>query len=641
MEKIVYYDYSAFVVLVILLLSIVLRKMTRGRRNRCFLLLVLVVMAAVIADVAAINYGKLGAGNVAGKYVAHTLYLFFHCLLPVVYFAYLITLTDTWHRVLKYPALWISYCIPMLAVTLLLIANPATGHIFYLDGQESYTRGKLFYILYVVSAIYVIIGLAYMLFYRRLFKRGKYLTLISVYPLMAVSVVIQFFLPHYIIELFANSIGVLLIFMMIQRPEDKIDTATGLSKLSAYVHDMRRMVEVEKPVKVIMVNVTNYKSLRDMLGYDATNELLLHVADDLRALNWNQHFGAELYYLGVGKFRLVAEKQHFEQVEAVANQINDMLKPDYKLNGMELNMVACVCITRYPEDINNVDALLAFGNDLDAKYFTGSVLYASEIYRPEHYNLMRDLEGIMERAFANRAFSVYYQPIYSVQEQRFNSAEALLRLYDEKYGFISPEIFIPVAERNGAIHKIGAFVLEEVCRFIASDTFRSLGIDYIEVNLSVAQCMRTNLAQEILEILERYHVSPSQINLEITETATSYSQNAMMENLDVLSRAGVTFSLDDFGSGYSNMRRIASLPIHIVKLDKSFISEQGNPNILIVLENTIRMIKDMNMKIVVEGVETKGLAKQFSDLQCEYIQGYYYSRPIPKDEFVQFIENAG
>lgn len=337
----------------------------------------------------------------------------------------------------------------------------------------------------------------------------------------------------------------------------------------------------------------------------------------------------------------MAEKQHFEQVEAVANQINDMLKPNYKLNGMELNMVACVCITRYPEDINNVDALLAFGNDLDAKYFTGSVLYASEIYRPEHYDLMRDLEGIMERAFSNKAFSVYYQPIYSVQEQRFNSAEALLRLHDEKYGFISPEIFIPVAERNGEIHKIGAFVLEEVCRFIASDTFRSLGIDYIEVNLSVAQCMRTNLAQEVLEILDRYHVSPSQINLEITETATSYSQNAMMENLDVLSRAGVTFSLDDFGSGYSNMRRIASLPIHIVKLDKSFISEQGNPNILIVLENTIRMIKDMNMKIVVEGVETKGLAKQFSDLQCEYIQGYYYSRPIPKDEFVQFIENAG
>ena len=113
-----------------------------------------------------------------------------------------------------------------------------------------------------------------------------------------------------------------------------------------------------------------------------------------------------------------------------------------------------------------------------------------------------------------------------------------------------------------------------------------------------------------------------------------------MDNLNTLTDAGISFSLDDFGTGYSNMWRIASLPLHIVKLDKSFTDVEENPRLLIVLQNTIKMIKDMNMKIVVEGIETEKLVNQFSELQCEYIQGYYYSKPIPKQEFIAFIQNA-
>ena len=217
---------------------------------------------------------------------------------------------------------------------------------------------------------------------------------------------------------------------------------------------------------------------------------------------------------------------------------------------------------------------------------------------------MTEIDTIIDHALANHKFNVYYQPIYSVTEQRFNSAEALLRLNDDKYGFISPELFIPAAEKSGAIHKIGAYVLEEVCSFIASDEYKSLGLDYIEINLSVSQCMQNNLANEVLDTLNKYHVSTDQINLEITETAASDSQKIMNENLDILNKAGVHFSLDDFGTGYSNIKRIASLPLDIIKLDKSFTKLEENPKLQIILQNTINMIKDMDMKIVVEGVET-------------------------------------
>ncbi|MDE5864991.1 MAG: EAL domain-containing protein, partial [Lachnospiraceae bacterium] len=159
------------------------------------------------------------------------------------------------------------------------------------------------------------------------------------------------------------------------------------------------------------------------------------------------------------------------------------------------------------------------------------------------------------------------------------------------------------------------------------------------INLSVVQCMRSDLADQVMDILKRFRIRPEQVNLEITETAASYSQKALIQNLNVLSEAGSSFSLDDFGTGYSNMIRIASLPFHIVKLDKSFVGGEANSKLLIMLRNTIKMFKAMNMKIVVEGVETEDMVKQFSDMECEYIQGYYYSKPLPKDEFVTFIRN--
>ena len=196
---------------------------------------------------------------------------------------------------------------------------------------------------------------------------------------------------------------------------------------------------------------------------------------------------------------------------------------------------------------------------------------------------------------------------------------------------------IPAAEKSGAIHKIGDYVLTEVFQFIASSEYKKLGLEYIEINLSVSQCMHHGLADSILESMSRYGVSSNQVNLEITESAASYDQSVMSENLEQLSAAGLTFSLDDYGTGYSNMYRIAALPLKIVKLDKTFVNNQ-NSKMWTILQNTVRMIKDLNMEIVVEGIETEEMVKKFSDLKCDFIQGYFFSKPIPQREFVEFID---
>ena len=198
-------------------------------------------------------------------------------------------------------------------------------------------------------------------------------------------------------------------------------------------------------------------------------------------------------------------------------------------------------------------------------------MHADEIFGQKQFMLMSKLDDIIERAYVNHKFQVYYQPIYSIKQKRFVSAEALLRLIDDEYGFVSPELFIPAAEKSGAIYKIGDYVTEEVCRFIASEEYKTLGLDYIEINLSAAQCAQDELVENTLTMLKKYGVSPDSINLEITETAAAESHSAMERNMQKLSESGISFSLDDYGTGYSNIKRVVSLPLKIVKLDKAFV----------------------------------------------------------------------
>ena len=639
MVKFNYFNYCALAILVVLIISVMSRRMLSGRRNRYFWNLLLVVLCSTIFEIIAINLDNGDSPAVMEKYIVHGAYLIMHSLTVPVYAIYLACLTDSVYKFKEHILLQLLLSLPYICLLELILTSYFFGKIFYLDADFRYTHGPLYNLIYVCAAFYIAVAIIYAIRCRKYFAKGQFLALIMILPILASAVMLQLAFPELRVEMFAHAIGVLFILLMIQKPEERTDTNTGFGKVTAYATDIEQAFINQKPIRIILINILNYKSLRDILGYESTELLTNTVAENIMSLCKSVLPKADPYYLDRGRFCLVTGKENFGRIDNAAAELMEMLMEDICLQDMDINLQVNLCVLRCPEDLDDFQSIFAFSNEFEEYGKAGKVLYAEDLLKDGRY-IIKDLEDIIDNALDNQRLSVYYQPIYSVEEKRFASAEALLRLDDEEYGHISPELFIPVAEKNGVIHRIGTMVFEEVCRFIASDEFKELKLDYIEVNLSVAQCMRNNLAKEILSLMEKYHVRPDQINLEITETAAANSQNIMAENIRTLSAAGIPFSLDDFGTGYSNMGRMASLPLNIVKLDKSFADLDTNPRMEIVVRNTIRMIKDMDMKIVVEGIETEELAQQFSDMECEYIQGYYFSKPLPREEFVGFLRKA-
>ncbi|MBD5516012.1 MAG: EAL domain-containing protein [Lachnospiraceae bacterium] len=639
MEKSISLDIAALILLIILLLSCILRKMTSDLSNRIFLIIILCAIASTVFDIIAVALDNVHSDQTSLLYAVNAGYLYMHFLSAPMHLIFVISLTDTWHKLRKNHFMQFMLILPLFVMLVAFVANAGNQLVFSVE--NGYTRGPLFGMMYVATVLYIVFDILYIIRYRKLFNFSKILTISAVIPIGMAAMLIQLFIPTALVEMFAGAISLLIISIGIQRPEDYIDSFTLLMKHSAYANDMKRTFYNEKHVNIIMLNIGNFRTIQSMMGFDSAAQVLRDVADKIREVNRKQHGYADLYYLDNGRFRMVFYGKNIDNAESVANVLNQELKEKRSFYGLDINLTPFIVLASCPEEITDFKMLMTFGADFHEKnHYTGQIMKAGELYDKNQLSIQNNIDMIIDRALEEGSFQVYYQPIYSIPHGKFVSAEALIRLFDSQYGFISPETLITAAERNGAIHRIGEFVFEQVCQFIASEEFRRLGLDYIEVNLSVAQCMNSDLPETLLAIMKKYNVSSDRINLEITETAAAYAQNVLTENLERLTEAGISFSLDDYGTGYSNMKRVIQMPLKIIKLDKSFVDENNNPKMWIFLENTVRMIKDMNMEIVVEGVETQEMLDAFSRLQCDFIQGYFFSKPIPRKDFVAFIAQA-
>ena len=567
--------------------------------------------------------------------IINTIYLLLFGSIPYVYYIYYgsgLRLRSEMGLINKF----LSF-VPIMIEYIFVVLSPATGLVFYFDENGEYHHGSCFIVLYVVASIYLLATLVLAIKYRNTLSKGTRVVVYCYNIACLIAILLQFVMPKQLLLQFVLSLAVLLVYLSLENPKDEEDKQIGAYNRNAFIKLVTESFKQDKHFYLIGVQMFGYHELRETLGNESDNAIKRTIIDKLISKNKR----LKVFSLDNDKLAIYTLEDD-SNIEDITEEIKEAFSKTFRYNQIDVKVSTNICYIDCPDDIDNVDEALDLIEFLSTTYTgkegaDGIVVRASD----ELVSLRRreaKILSIMRKSIDNDLFEVYYQPIYSVKEDNYHSAEALIRLRDPELGFISPEEFIPMAEKNGMIVSIGEQVFRKVCKMISEEKIWEKGISFIEVNLSAVQCMEERLHDKLFGIMDEYGVPYECINLEITETATVVSKEVLWNNMQQFIDDSIFFSLDDYGMGYSNLSNVIKYPFNIIKIDKSMIwMAEHDERALKALEHTIAMVKDMDMSIVAEGVETKELVELLEKLGCDYFQGFYFSRPVPQDEFLKLL----
>ena len=642
MERIITFDICSLLTLAILLLSIFLRKLTKGKSNVLYILLIVIVFLSGVFDILRVYFPPRLPHNLNSQiqiYIYNYLYFITRNLSTPVYILFIFSVCGMWHEFNKDILLKITWGVPVITIVFLIIMNIFVHKLFVITEELEYVRGPWLMYMRICAVWILAYSVICLLFNRQMISRQKFFLLLSLCPINVIGVLIQQYWPKYLVEILCTTFPLIFISVAVQKPEEIIDMTSGSLNFQAYKDEVKRNLAAKRNLHIITVKIIDYDIIRNTLGKENINVFLAHVVKGLYTICNNDEY--DVYYLGNGGFSILTLRDNSAEIEQVALKTRNFFAGKHEINNINIMFDFKMCFVRCPEDLKDYDAVMNFDKNIMSSIIAKNTLvYLKEIANSSDFQISNQIDRIIQQAIKYNQFEMYFQPIYDIKSRQFVSAEALIRLNNSEYGFISPSVFIPAAEKSGAIHEIGDFVLEDVISFIAENNFEELGLRNIEINLSVSQCIENNLSEKIMDLLTRYKVNPEKINLEITETSQEVNYNVIEHNITSLSQNGLLISLDDYGTGYSNILRITRLPLDLIKLDKSFVDELEKPGMKTVINETVSMLKKMNKQILIEGVENYEDFDYFRNAGCDYIQGFYFSKPLSKADFIEFMRSS-
>lgn len=527
--------------------------------------------------------------------------------------------------------------VPYVLFTLMVIATPFIGFFYYFkDGV--YYQGFGAWTGYAYIIYYFVLNLLLMLYkYRVMNRRTK--IIIMIYTFVAVSMILlQFHTRGILLTSVGNAVVILMLYLAMQNPSEMLDPVTNIGNESAFIGQMKNILNHKNEAIIITVHLRKFHHIQTVLGMENSNILLQNVGSYLLRLCGKFH----VFRTSEDTFTIMTDT--LEQATLMRAAIGERFGQDWIVQQNHVMLDMDMVVQYYP-GFHTISEYMGMRQFLLEKAIAAGAhaVIEADASLAERYHRRMKIEMAVSRAIREKNFEVYYQPIYSIREKRIVSLEALVRLHDEELGFIPPDEFIPLVERDGNIIHIGEQVLEECCKFLSHHVLSSvsLGIRTIQVNVSTVQCLRQNFADMIMPVLERYHIPPSMITLELTENTAVRTPERMKKHMKELGAKGVSFAMDDYGSGNSNCSYLIQFPFKEVKIDKeivwaSFESETAKT----VLENEIHTIQKLGIPLVVEGIETKEQSDEMERLGVDYIQGYYYGKPLPEAECLRYIRKS-
>ncbi|MDY6103262.1 MAG: EAL domain-containing protein [Acetatifactor sp.] len=519
----------------------------------------------------------------------------------------------------------------------LIATTPITRLIFSFDKTGTYIHGPLFYLLYF--NIFVIFLRISVLFFKAGSNLGKQqgiiLRLFSLLPFP--MLLFQLFFPQVLTINFCSTLLFTCIYITLENPDDYIDQDSGCYNAIAFQSAIEHRTRRNEPFSIVFFQLDDYAYINQNMGSEAARNFLQKVSEFfIRNVGMQRFFRLTENIFCI---QIIPEKKLTE--DAAVEIILRYFEQSFQIQHTKMRLKIFNGILRYPDFAityqDFYDSIVFSLQDQKRSSAKRPIVVQEEVLiEPRRQN---DILLAIKSAIKQKSFQVFYQPIRNTVTNSFPTSEALVRLYDNSLGYISPEEFIPMAEKNGLINDIGEQVFREVCRFLKEDGAKELGVTNIHVNLSTIQCMQENLAENLLEIMKEYDISPKDISFEITETASLINEETLLHNMNKIVQAGSGFSMDDYGTGFSTADYLVHMPLNMVKIDKSILwSAMKDEAARTILIHTVNMLQELNKKIVVEGVENDEMADFLISMGCDYLQGYLYSKPISGRDYIKFLK---
>ena len=389
------------------------------------------------------------------------------------------------------------------------------------------------------------------------------------------------------------------------------------------------MANNDKPYMMVMLDINGFKVINEMYGFDEGNRILLKINHIINKFIFGKgiccHSYSDVYYF-------CCEVSSDEEILKILYDINKELNESIT----NIKIILSYGIYRIFDRSIEIDEILervSYAHKISKKDNTKNIIFYDDNLK---LNMLieKQIENDMEDALLNGDFKLYLQPKYNIHTNKINGAEALVRWQHKEKGLIFPGKFIPVFEKNGFIMKLDMYILEQVCKFIKDNDKKGRRNIPISVNISKLNFRRKDLKNHVMEIISKYKVNPRLIELEITESLIAEEPEQIIEVIQDFKKENVTISMDDFGTGYSSLNMLQSLPVDVLKIDCGFFKDfEKSKKGAAIIKSIVMLTKELELGVVAEGVERESEVEYLRTIDCNNIQGYYFCKPIPLEEF--------
>lgn len=414
------------------------------------------------------------------------------------------------------------------------------------------------------------------------------------------------------------------------------DSLTGVYSEQGFCHyadELRKSKDTE--YTLLRFDVNHFKAINELFGAEKSLAILKLIADRLKVLVGNDgicgRLGADIFTVCMPTDKLDAEK--------IVNDLEQLISKT--LPGFNASIYSAIYCMNDPE--TSVELMLDRAG-LAIQQIKGNYLDRFTKYNGLVKDVMlkeQSLTNDMEFALGNNEFCIHIQPIYDIHTGKVVSAEALVRWNHSKRGLLPPDSFIPLFERNGMIAKLDHHVWGLACAFLKKLIDEGVEPVPISVNVSRVNLFLPSLGDDIVALLDKYGIGREYLKLEITESARTADQTRLVEAVEKLKKLGFTIVMDDFGTGYSSLRVLKDMPIDVVKIDMNFVAELGSSNkASIIVKHMSTLAKALGMTVIAEGVETKEQLGYLKSVECDQLQGYYFSKPLTEDDFIKLMKKS-